>query len=132
MGQITYDHPDWARSIYWKFNPAEGWGGFHQELDEIARYANNAKEPFFIIFEPTGDVPKGNPIPPMRRIIQFSKQNSMVIQTIIIMESNWLIAKTFAKLLNKMMSLEPEVQLAFGSDKARSVYEASFAALQNK
>lgn len=132
MGQITYEHPDWAHAIHWEFNPQDGWDGFHLGLDEIVNHAENTQEPFFFIFNPAGDVPKGNPIPPMRRIIQFSKKNSMVIQTIIIMDSNWLIAKTFAKLLNKMMSLEPEVKLAFGLDEARKIHRKSLEVLQNK
>lgn len=132
MGRISYEHPDWVQSVYWEFDPVEGWDSFHQGLDQLVDHTENCAEPFFLIFHPSGDVPKGNPIPHMRRIIQLSKQNDMVIQTIIIMKSNWLIAQTFAKLLNKLMALEPEVKLVFSVEEAHSVHEKQLTARQSK
>jgi len=131
MGKI-YEHPDWSGCIYWEFDPVDGWEGYHQELDQIAERAKNATEPFIIIFEPSGDIPRGNPITHMRRIVQVSKSNKMITRTIIMLESNWFIAKAFANLLNKVMLLEPEVKLVFGIDEARKVYEATLLADQKK
>lgn len=130
MEKIVYNHPDWEQAIYWPFNPKDGWEAYHHGLDEISDYAKNA-EPFILVMHPEGDVPKGNPLNHMRRIIQFSKTNAKVLQTIIIMEADWVFAKTFARVINKIMALEPEVKLVFSVEEAHDVHMATLATEEN-
>lgn len=119
---ITYDHPDWERSVVWEYDPGGGWEAYHEELDSIVAHAEETKTPFFLIFLPGGDVPKGNPMTHMRRLVQFSKSKGQIIHTIIVMGTTWIVARAFVKTLNRFLSLEPEVKIVFSMEEARQVY----------
>lgn len=127
MGQIIHNHPDWQQGIYWQFNPKDGWTSYHQGLDEITEYSKETDKPFILVFHPSGDIPRGNPMHHMNRIVKISKTDEKLLQTIIIMESSWFLAKAFASVLNKIMSLEPEVKLVFSLEEAKATYANTLA-----
>ena len=76
MGQIIYEHPDWEQSVYWEFDPDNGWDGYHKGLDEISEHARNVENPFILVFHPAGDMPKGNPHKPYAPYHQYEQKQS--------------------------------------------------------
>lgn len=130
MGKIT-QNSDWERSIYWQFDPINGWDGYHIELSEVSRIIRENPEPQILIFQPAGDVPRGNPVVHMRRLVNLSKTEPKIIKTIIIMGQDWFIAKAFVNLLSSLMSFEPEVKLVFSMDEARAEHQQTLAAMQS-
>lgn len=130
MGYIDYENPEWGQSLYWQFDPRTGWEGYHEQLDEIVAYAKTASEPFILVFHPQGDVPKGNPMNHMQRIIKISKNEKNILQTIVIMQSSWFVAKAFVRIINRVMSLEPDVMLIFSMEEAKAIHAKTLAEQQ--
>ena len=124
---ISFDPLEWEQSVYLPFNPADGWEKYHEALDDLTHYAAEVTEPFILVFHPAGDVPKGNPMTHMRRIVTMSKTNPKILKTIIVMDNTWIFAKAFVRILSSIMDLEPEVKLVFGMEEARRVHAEALA-----
>lgn len=133
MGEIR-EHPQWSHCIYWTYDPQAGWEGYNRDLDDVIDLVQSkAPDKLILLFHPSGDVPRGNPIiKNMRRLVDFSKADNNLVQMIIIMQSHWAIGRAFADLLTRLIGLEPEVKLVYSMDEAQATYNNTLASISNK
>lgn len=118
-------HPEIPRCLYWVYEPETGWYGYNTELDRLMDILSHEAEPVYLILHPQGDIPSGNPIPHMSRIVKIARDDPMLIKVYVIMDSSWSLAKIFANVINRVVGFGTWVELVGSYDEAVSrVFEA--------
>lgn len=114
--------------IQWEGAGPEGWNQYHADIDDIARFIDdNADETYYLIFKPLGDLPSGNPLTHMKRIIYLPEKHQNLKRVIIIVPGAWPMAKAFIAIVSRVMNLNRYVTIVSNEDEAMAEFKKRIA-----
>ena len=99
--QVIYrdeKHPD----LVWLKFEGPSWDEFHELMNQFETWTRETQAPFYLVFYPTIDMPKGSPLPHIRRLIKFLNAEPKIRYMITILPKNMIIAKGFANLATRL------------------------------
>lgn len=108
MSYLYWDE-DIPNLLRWEPSGAAGewdWEVYHKHLDEIDAIAQEATEPFYVIFTPSADLPAGSPIQHMKRVVDIAKRHDKLMLMPIVVPHQMPLAATFANVLNRLVGLD--------------------------
>lgn len=119
MGQ--YVTPDSERpNVLNLFMPhSGGWEGYNEGLTELYDFlqagdqegGQTASQAYYVIFRPEADVPPGNPLPHMKRLIDMAKDHPRILRMYVVMPRTWPLAKVFARVAGSVFGFGDAVVL---------------------
>jgi hypothetical protein len=89
-------------NLVWMIFDDKSWDGFHYLMDDFVAFNKETTEPIVLVFYPRVDMPKGAPLPHIRRMVKYLGEHPEV-ETMITVLPKWMkIAKLFANLSMKI------------------------------
>lgn len=124
MSAIQFD-TNYPRLIRWTFDPDtdSGWNGYNLQLDELRDIINGLDEPHVVIFMPTADMPPGNPLPHIQRLIRVASDLPNLVRVLGIIPNDHRVGQTFAQIAVKAMRLDRHMELLGNEAEAIKRYE---------
>lgn len=114
----TYD------DIVWGVFEGPTWNEFHELLLEIEKYTEQRDTPFYLMFQPTIDMPKGAPFPHMRRILEIVNKEPKILHLIVVVRSSMIIAKQFAAIAAKIFPQQMKLaSIVTSTEEAYALYQ---------
>lgn len=85
--------------LLWMAFDGQSWDDFNALLSDLMNLTKDLPEPYCLIFDPAHDMPKGNPLPHIRRMMRYM-ENEPKFEHMIAIVPGWMkIAATFARLV---------------------------------
>lgn len=88
--------------LIWMEFDGPTWDEFHVLVDELAEMTKARTTPYCLIFVPTVDMPKGSPMPHIRRLMNFMDREAK-FELMIAVVPKWMrVAAVFTNIVMKM------------------------------
>lgn len=121
MPHIQHD-PELEQLLWWNYDPRTGWDGFNLQLNDVRDTVLNSHRPLVVFFNPLGDMPHGNPIPHIQRLVRICADNDNFLRFVAIVPVNMTIAQTFAKITTKALRIDQHVDVVYRQEDALNIY----------
>jgi len=119
-----YADSDYTDLIWMEFE-GPTWTEYNELLDSLSQIVEVAVEPLCLIFVPAIDMPGGNPLPHIRRLINFLHPDSKLAEMIVVLPAWMSIASMMLRITAKLFHLNmTHVQVAVSLDEAKALYKA--------
>lgn len=120
MSRIYFDAN--RKDIIWFEFDGPNWDVYNEKLSELIALARQSETPICFIFEPSIDMPKGNPMPHIKRTIKIVDEEANIAQMFVILPKSFAIAKIFAQLTQKLFNSDSSMSMC--DDRADALAKA--------
>lgn len=100
MSSLTIDPQ--ADDLIWMAFDGASWDDFHVLLAELKALTNTRTQPYCLVFDPSVDMPKGNPLPHIRSMLRYMESEPKFAYMVAIIPSWMKIAALFARVVLQM------------------------------
>lgn len=93
---LLYADPDYPDLFWMEFN-GPTWDEFNLLLSDLTQLSRERQAPYSLIFYPSVDMPRGNPMPHLKRMMRVMDEDPHFEHMIAIVPDWMRIAATFAR-----------------------------------
>lgn len=93
------------QNLLWMDFDGTTWDEFNILLSQLIELSDDIEEPYCLIFNPLNDMPRGNPLPHIKRMTRFMEDEAKFEHMIAIVPKWMKIAAMFAKVTMQLIPL---------------------------
>ncbi len=130
MRKVIIERDPTHENILWIQTPGDNitWDDHHVAWNDLADYATRAESPFYVIFQPTHDIPKGSPLSHMKRLVDIAKSQPNILELVIVLDRSMPLAKMFVRVLAGVFSFGKSVKIVNTLNDAMAVIQDDVSA----
>lgn len=101
-----------TESLYfWYFENDTTWDELHLQLDELVRIARHAEQPIHIVAFAAQRVPRGNPLPHLKRLIVIVNKHDCIANFVIVNQYVNIVAQRLIRMAMQMFDSSHKLHL---------------------
>jgi len=114
-------HPEIDSCYHWYIvTVTEPWIHFNSHVDQLVEIAEKAEKPFVVIFTAQTDIPSGNPIPHLRRLIKVINQYDVFAGFLMCLPEDMSLARNFMTFVGNLSSWGDKVSFPYSYEDAEN------------
>ena len=102
----------------WQMDPTTTWNDFHESIDKLKTQAQSAETPFSVIATTTGQMPRGNALSHLRRLIQVVGDYDTITHFVIVNYKQNPIGQAFVGMALKLFSGHNKLKIVTSEKEA--------------
>lgn len=131
MDAVRFDteHPQLLR---WDFDPSavDGWNGFNQQLDAVRDIIRESEQPIVVLFTPLKDMPRGNPMIHIQRLMRVATSEPQFVRFIAILPADMRIAEVFGNIAMTALRIDTFAEIVANEQAALERYQVLMAEIR--
>ncbi len=113
-----YPDADNPKITRWKFDNRTTWEDFHKGIDGLKEQAQEATEPFSIIVTTTGQMPRGNALSHLKRLIKIVGNYDMIERFVVINHKQNPVGQAFVGMALKLFAQHDKLKIVQSEEEA--------------
>lgn len=102
----------------WNLDASTTWNDFHESIDKLKTQAQNTNKPFNIIATTTGQMPRGNALSHLRRLIKVIGDYDVIERFIIVNHKQNPIGQAFVGMALKLFASHNKLRIVSSEAEA--------------
>jgi hypothetical protein len=97
----VYQDPNYDNLVHMDFT-GRTWQEFDALVTALMHHVDARTEPCLVIFKPEHDIPTGNPLPPMNRIVRYTANAKNLIHMYAVVPKSFSLGVAFGNIVLKV------------------------------
>ena len=105
----------------WEFDKTTTWEDFHQGIDNLKEQAQNTDKTFSVIARTTGQMPRGNALSHLKRLIKDVGDYAVIERFVVINHKQNPVGQAFVGMALKLFSGHDKLRIVQSEEEALSL-----------